>query len=545
MCSSFPYGQTGGLCGCWEGGAEGDTLAVPGRRGTGGALSSHGLLEPVTWVLAEDFEHAFEEAVDPALVGFHEFVEFREIDFGAFEAVGEIIDEGETVVTEAEFAAEVGFVGGGHADDVAPALDDTDFGFGLKARPAHLHVGFTGVDGEFVAESFADLSDKVVGDARRGAFEFLVKKGLRSVLEANVVRTGNEGAGAEGGVEGTDRVEGNDVGETKFSESFNVGPIIDAVRGQRELVAVPVDEDVIAARFVSDGTVFRLDGFNFPGGKEVGLYDAGAADKRYFHMSQLTSAEPAKTTTKAGLVGGLLLMWLGGCATPGPTHLYMAGAGDRPVWDHSLQGEDHDAIGGLLAETDQVVGLGYEYNTDYIWLRMAPGDRLVTIKRSMRQVWYDYDLPAAFAANESMPLDLAVRAFNRMVYAAMPEPGVVGKVTRYGKVQVSFRPGGEPRVIGGLAWDQVADQLLVLYVDEGEVVAYANESDATRRVKLQADVDAWSMGYDSNRSRYYVPLRGGEWIGEFDAQGRLIDRLALPDGVRGIDAGQRALVRIF
>lgn len=262
-------------------------------------------------------------------------------------------------------------------------------------------------------------------------------------------------------------------------------------------------------------------------------------------MIRLTRAEQTKTTTKAGLLGSVVLMWLSGCATSGPTHLYMAGAGDRPVWDHSLQGEDHDEFEGLLKKADQVVGVGYEYNTDYIWLRMAPGDRLVTIKRSMREVWYDYDLPPEFAASESMSLDLAVRAFNRMVYAAMPEPGVVGKVTRYGDVLASFQPGGETRVIGGLAWDQVADQLLVLYAEAGEVVAYADESEATRRVKLRADVDAWSLGYDSNRSRYYVPLQGGEWIGEFDAEGKLIDRLALPEGVRGIDAGQRAFVRVF
>lgn len=42
--------------------------------------------------LREDFEHAGEEAVYLGLVALHEFVEFFEVDFGAFETVGKIID---------------------------------------------------------------------------------------------------------------------------------------------------------------------------------------------------------------------------------------------------------------------------------------------------------------------------------------------------------------------------------------------------------------------------------------------------------------------
>jgi hypothetical protein len=262
-------------------------------------------------------------------------------------------------------------------------------------------------------------------------------------------------------------------------------------------------------------------------------------------MIRLTRAEPAKTTTKAGWGLGALVLILSGCATSGPTHLYMAGAGSEPVIDVSLEGEDHDKLEGLLDETDTVIGLGHEYNTDYIWLRMAPGDRLVTIKRSVREVWYRYDLPAEFAAESASSLDLAVRAFNRMVYAAMPEAGVVGKITRYGEVLASFKPGNDSRAIGGLAWDQVGDQLLVLYADAGEVVAYTDETEVARRVTLQAEVAAWSLAYDSNRQRYYVPLQEAGWLGEFDADGRLLGRLPLPESVGGIDAGQRAFVRVF
>ena len=236
-----------------------------------------------------------------------------------------------------------------------------------------------------------------------------------------------------------------------------------------------------------------------------------------------------------------------GCATRGPTHLYMAGDGGSPIVDRDLAGTEHDELDGLLEADAVVVGVGYEYNTDYIWLRLAPGDRLIAVKRSIRDVWYDYALPAEFAApeGETVALDLAVRSFNRMVYAALPATGVVGKVARYGDPRERFVPGGEPRPIGGLAWDQVSDRLLVLFADHGEVVAFENETDPVHRVTLQAAVDATTLAYDSNRQRYYVPLRGERVLGEFDLDGRLVGRLPWPEGVRAIDAGQRSLVRVF
>lgn len=235
----------------------------------------------------------------------------------------------------------------------------------------------------------------------------------------------------------------------------------------------------------------------------------------------------------------------GGCATQGPTHLYLAGAGSAPVFDRGLADGADDELPGLLAAEDQVIGLGYDYNTDYIWLRLAPGDRLVAIKRAIREVWYRYDLPPEFAVDGAASLDLAVRSFNRMVYAAMPEPGSVGKITRYGKVLGTLRPGDTTRPIGGLAWDQANDRLLVLYADTGEVVAHEGETTAVATVRLHAYLDPSTLAYDSNRERYYVPLSGGRELGEFDATGQLIGRLPLPAAGVAIDAGQRSLVRVF
>jgi len=227
-------------------------------------------------------------------------------------------------------------------------------------------------------------------------------------------------------------------------------------------------------------------------------------------------------------------------------HLYSATHGGEPVRDRALENDEHDELGGFLEPEDRVIGLGYEFNTDYIWLRLAPGNRLITIKRGVRELWYDYDLPDRFLMPNGRTGDLAVRSFNRMVYVAMAEAGLVGKVERYGKVGEVIRPGGTDRPIGGLAWDQVNDHLLVLYTDGVPgVVIYDNDVEEVGRVTFDVATQPTTLAFDSNRQRYFVPLAETGWLGEFDAQGSLIERHPFPDPTASIDAGQRSVVRMF
>jgi hypothetical protein len=241
----------------------------------------------------------------------------------------------------------------------------------------------------------------------------------------------------------------------------------------------------------------------------------------------------------------LSVAFLTGCATRGPMHLYSAGDGALPIHDQGLETGTDNALGGFLQPGDRVIGLGYEHNTDYIWVRLAPGNRLLTIKRGIQELWYDYSLPDAFLLPPESTGDLAVRSFNRMVYAVMSEPGTIGKVTRYGEVLETFRPDDHSAEIGGLAWDQVNDLLLVLYSATGEVAAYAKETQVVSRVQLDAAINAMTLAYDSNRARFYVPLAEPGWVGEFDAEGQLLARLPWPKGMTAMDAGQRSLIRLF
>lgn len=84
-------------------------------------------------------------------------------------------------------------------------------------------------------------------------------------------------------MEGADGVEGDDIGEAEVGEATDVGVVVDGMGRQGEVVAVTVDEHVLAAGLVGEGTVGGRDSFHFPRSEEVGFNDARATNERYFH----------------------------------------------------------------------------------------------------------------------------------------------------------------------------------------------------------------------------------------------------------------------
>lgn len=249
------------------------------------------------------------------------------------------------------------------------------------------------------------------------------------------------------------------------------------------------------------------------------------------------------TTPKPVILLLVTFLLLAGCATQGPTRLYLAGDAEAAVQQIDLSANTTSDYEQVPLPGTEVIGLGYEFNTDYVWLRMAPGDRLVAIKRFEEEFWYDYQLPESFQVPEEASGDIAVRAFNRMIYLALAE-GRVARVTRYGEV-LDFRRISEDRQIGGLAWDQVEDQLLVLWADGEEVSRYDLKLNLIETVTLAAPLNPQSLAYDSNNARFLVPLAGGQEVGEFDRGGTLTGRYTMPEGMRALDAGQMSAIRVF
>lgn len=116
----------------------------------------------------------------------------------------------------------------------------------------------------------------------------------------------------------------------------------------------------------------------------------------------------------------MVLAWPGlvGRAPPDSTHLHPAGGAGEPLRDYNVATEATELAGELADVVDVgewVVGLAYESNTDYVWLRVAPANRLRVINRPARCV------EAAYPFGEGLKptvrsRDVATRAVNLRVF---------------------------------------------------------------------------------------------------------------------------------
>lgn len=248
-----------------------------------------------------------------------------------------------------------------------------------------------------------------------------------------------------------------------------------------------------------------------------------------------------------GGLGLIAVIALGGCATPGPMHIFLAGAATEPMHDVAVTpGEDGAVLAHYLQAGERAVGLAYDYNTDYIWLRVLPWNQLRVVNRPARRVEANYAFGPANFDPAVNTLDLAARSADLHVLAVSDSGRTVVELTRRAVRVREIRVGNGTRRIGGLAYDQTGDRLLVLWAEGAAEVAVCDRDGAiTTTVRLAEPVAATSLAYDSDRRRLFVPMPEPGWLGEFDLDGRLQRRVPVPFGPWAIDAGPRSLIRVF
>jgi uncharacterized protein YjiK len=234
----------------------------------------------------------------------------------------------------------------------------------------------------------------------------------------------------------------------------------------------------------------------------------------------------------------------GGCATSGPNHVYLTTATSPAV--HDL-GPPDKTIRGIVVPGEQVLGLAYDFNTDHLFLRVAPAQVIRVIERPSGKILREMKLPGALQTATSA--DLAIRSSDRHLFAVHPDGRSVVELTLFGETIRRVELTGLAGPIQGLAYDQRGDRLLILSAREGraQVGAVNPEGNVTYYVTLAAPVSPVSLGYDSDAQHYFVPLAGGVSLGEFDAAGNLVaTHPATGAGtITAIDAGPRSLVRVF
>ena len=264
-------------------------------------------------------------------------------------------------------------------------------------------------------------------------------------------------------------------------------------------------------------------------------------------MPRLTPRPSALTTRKhlapLAVLAFALAFFVSGCATPGPTHAYVAGLAQDPIID-LLPGSPDAEIPGYLDPVNELYGIAYDPFTDHLFLRVFPGDFIRVIDRPARQIKRSFFV-------ESLPAgrgDLAIRSRDRHLFFAHPDSPQITETTLHGRVVRTITLDNLQGAPDGLAYDQKNDRLLVL---KGGDLAHIGTYDLTGKrlsgIALDRDVRLSSLAYDSTAAEFYALLLNQPAVGIFDAQGRLLRTLPTPsaDTHHLIDVGQRSLLRMF
>jgi hypothetical protein len=257
---------------------------------------------------------------------------------------------------------------------------------------------------------------------------------------------------------------------------------------------------------------------------------------------------PARRTCPLPAAGVLLLALglLAGCATGGPNHVYLTTAGGPAVQD---LGPPPAQVDKAVKPGECVLGLAYDFNTDHVFLRIAPAQVIRVIERPSGKILREMPLlaelrtPAAGNGASAVPADLAIRSSDRHLFAVTPDGRIVIELTLFGKFVRGIEPAGLAGPIGGLACDQRQPALLVLAGNTVQRCSFAGQSLGS--VELKGALQPVSLGYDSDARHYFVPLADGATLGEFDAAGSLVATHPAPGPITAVDAGPRAFVRVF
>jgi hypothetical protein len=241
------------------------------------------------------------------------------------------------------------------------------------------------------------------------------------------------------------------------------------------------------------------------------------------------------------LLGGALVLGSTGCASRGPNHVYAVTTAGGDVIDF---GPARATVSEVLAADESAVGLAYDFNTDHLFVRVAPAQVIRVIERPSGKRLRDMPLPAEL--HTAQPADLAIRSSDRHLFALHPDGRTVVELTLFGEYVRAIPLSGLDGPSAGLAYDQQNQRLLVLIAGNRPGVGTV---DATGRVTPTAtfnrEVRAVSLGYDSDARHFFVPLADGRSVGEFDADGKLVGAEALSGPVTALDAGPRSFVRVF
>ena len=255
-------------------------------------------------------------------------------------------------------------------------------------------------------------------------------------------------------------------------------------------------------------------------------------------MPPLTRRRLGETTRKLGVM--LALGLLSGCATTGPNHVYLTTAASPAV--HDL-GPPPAEVGGAVPSPEPALGLAYDFNTDHLFVRLAQVIRV--IERPSGKILRELPLPVELQTSSSA--DLAIRSRDRHLFVVYPGGRAVAELTVLGEFVRRIELAEPAGPVGGLAYDQRSNRLLILSAthDGTRIGAFNPAGNVIYWMTLASAVRPVSLGYDSNARHFFVPLADDRTLGEFDQDGQLVARHPVDGVITAVDAGSRSFVRVF
>ncbi len=258
---------------------------------------------------------------------------------------------------------------------------------------------------------------------------------------------------------------------------------------------------------------------------------------------------PALGRATAGI---LTIVAVAACSTRGPSHVYWAESSGAALHDLAVDSGERRTLDAHVDKDETVVGLAYDRFTDYLFLRLAPGDVIRIVNRPANSRVRDLKLTPEVALSPgetpANSLDITVRSRNRHIFAIDPRATGFVEFTLEGKMVRKIRMAAPPPgPVGGLGFDQRRDRLVVLFAGSPAVLAEVTlDGVIAHQTNLAAAVHPISLGCDSDTGEYFVPLADGA-IGAFDRDGHLLHRHPVPAGATpaAIGAGPRAFLRLF
>lgn len=238
---------------------------------------------------------------------------------------------------------------------------------------------------------------------------------------------------------------------------------------------------------------------------------------------------------------------LAGCSTPGPAHLYLysPAAGERTLRDvDPVHGSELAQIPAFNEPGEYLLGIAYDPFTDHLFLRLFPGNQVRVIDRPAAAIKRTFIAP-------ELPLgghDLTIRSRDRHLFFTDPTSPALVETDLRGEFVRRIALDGLSGPVHGVAHDARADELLVLPDDpSGRLLRYTLDGKLIAETRLERTVEGYSLAYDSVERTAFASLADGSAIAVFDAEGRLLRRLARPAAEREvfIDIGARSLLRMF